>query len=778
MVSQIESQAAPAEVLGAGNSVSETASLSDWFTPWRFTVLLGLLLAVTFPGVLSGQQSFFFRDYGVLSYPTIFYARESFWRGEVPLWNPLSHCGVPFLAQWGAMVLYPFSIIYLLFPLPWSLGLFIVLHLLLGGCGMYSLAGQWTGNRFAGAVAGILFVFNGVVYSSLAWPNYSVALGWMPWVVLLTQTAYDKGGRRIVFAALAGAMQMLSGVPEIILLTWVFLGLLLVVDTVKARRPWLKSVVRFSAIVALVAGLCAAQLLPFFQLIAHSHRHAAYGTAAWSMPPSGWANLLLPLFRCVKSSQGIFFQPGHVFLITWYLGITTIVLSAMAVFTVRVPRVYLLIGCALFGLTISLGEAGYLYPWLKQTFPVLGFMRYPVKAIYLTLFALPLLAACAIERLSERHAQTTGQHPKTELLIFAGVATLGCAVLLWFAWHFSGKNQNWYATAVNAATRIALLGASIALLILVRNRTRLSPLLGCLLLGILWIDAQTHTPLPHPTIDANNFSPDLTPMKAPPQLGHGRALISDAAEDRLYRSGVADFREDFVGKRLALWCNLHLLEGIPKVEGASTLLVREQSDIQSLFYRNENTEHPDLADFLGATHISAPGQVTDWVVRSNALPLITAGQKPEFLDGTNLLRLLAGTNFNPRAIVYFPAGDRGRITATNGAIATITHAQFEAHRIAFETDAPQSSIVTIAQTFYPAWRAFIDGKETPILRANHAFQAIEVPAGTHRVTLAYIDSNWRLGCAISAGTLIICCAAGIKRRRSLGPSSLFSPATS
>src|SRR5437667_10929259 len=132
---------------------------AEWFTPVRFGAILALLLLGTFPKVLLGLHSFVYRDYGVLAYPFIHYARESFWRGELPLWNPLSNCGAPFFGQWGTMTLYPFSIVYLLFPLPWSLGVFCLGHLFLGGLGMYLLARRWTGNQFAASAAWVAFVF-------------------------------------------------------------------------------------------------------------------------------------------------------------------------------------------------------------------------------------------------------------------------------------------------------------------------------------------------------------------------------------------------------------------------------------------------------------------------------------------------------------------------------------------------------------------------------------------------------------------------------------------
>src|SRR4051794_2321804 len=99
-------------------------SANAWFTPGRFALLLAALIGAAFFGVLSGKGVFYYRDAGLLCSPVAYYQRECFWRGELPLWNPLSNFGTPFLAQWNTMVLYPFSLFYLIFPVPWSLGVF------------------------------------------------------------------------------------------------------------------------------------------------------------------------------------------------------------------------------------------------------------------------------------------------------------------------------------------------------------------------------------------------------------------------------------------------------------------------------------------------------------------------------------------------------------------------------------------------------------------------------------------------------------------------------
>src|SRR5688572_7162413 len=184
-----------------GMTAGDSPSNRPVWTPARFALFLGLLVAAAFPDVLFGLSTFYYRDFGSFGYPLAFHHRESFWRGELPLWNPLNNCGIPFLAQWNTLVLYPPSLIYLLLPLPWSLNLFCLGHLFLGGISAYFLAWHWTRHQLAAACAGVLFAFSGFNLSALMWPAISASLAWAPLVLLWTERACRQGGRAILLAA-------------------------------------------------------------------------------------------------------------------------------------------------------------------------------------------------------------------------------------------------------------------------------------------------------------------------------------------------------------------------------------------------------------------------------------------------------------------------------------------------------------------------------------------------------------------------------------------------
>src|SRR4026207_2373101 len=110
----------------------------------RFALSLEIAISALFANVLFGGETFYYHDYGGFGYPLAKFHRECFWRGELPLWNPLSRCGIPFLAQWNTLPLYPPSLISLLLPLPWSLSFFCLVHVFIAGLGMYFLARRWT----------------------------------------------------------------------------------------------------------------------------------------------------------------------------------------------------------------------------------------------------------------------------------------------------------------------------------------------------------------------------------------------------------------------------------------------------------------------------------------------------------------------------------------------------------------------------------------------------------------------------------------------------------
>ena len=201
--------------------------------------------------------------------------------------------------------------------------------------------------------------------------------------------------------------------------------------------------------------------------------------------------------------------------------------------------------------------------------------------------------------------------------------------------------------------------------------------------------------------------------------------------------------------------NFNLLDQVPKFDGFYSLDLNRFFDVFKRVYFTTN-EASKLKDFVGISHISNPTNAVDWIARNTSLPLVTAGQKPIFADADGTLAGFLGEGFDPAHEVYLPREARGALEATEAAGCHIELVDFSSRRLRINVETERASLVVIAQAFYPAWHAYVDGRFTTLWRANHAFQAVQVPAGKHLLTLAYEDQAFALGAATSTFSLLAC----------------------
>jgi hypothetical protein len=728
---------------------------------WQFGAVLAGLLVITFPQVVAGFEIFGYLDFGQFAFPIAFYHRESFWRGEWPFWNALNNCGVPFLAQWNTLTLYPPSLFYLLLPFPWSLGVFLLLHLFWGGLGMHFLAGRMTNSRMAGTVAGAVFAFNGFAWYALIWPHVITAMAWAPWVLLTVECALTGNARAVLLAGLVGAMQLFTGGAEVIVLTWLAALVLCLPHALGGVIPRLKLLARLSLVVGLALALAAIQLLPFFDLLAHSQRSRSYGDPSLAtLPPTGLVNYLVPVFHCSRNPQGLFVPPNH-WTGSYYLGVGVVLLALVAVWHVRDMRVRLLLGLTGFSLMMALGRNGLLYDWLTVLVPALGFMRFPIKFVILATITIPLLAAFGLAWLGSLPDQGSIQGGKRLIVVSAGIA-LAIGVVVWAAAAHPVAVGESKFVRMNALVRLIFLLLITGCLLALCGWREVKPgrWLQIALIALLWFDVRTHNADLSPTVRPGAFEPDAArrylhwadEMKA----GVSRVMESQSALRTMLAIGFRNLDDDTAGRRLSQFFDFNLLDHVPKVDGFYSLDLKEYSRIFNRLYYGTNAEPNGLLDFLGVSRVSSRTNATEWIARDSFLPLVTGGQQPVFADDQTTLDAVLSKEFEPRRVVYLPSSVRGEVRATGPAQVNIRRTEFSARRLDIQLEADASGLLVVAQSFYHPWHAWLDGKRVPVWRANYAFQALEVPAGTHHVSLVYQDRAFVCGAIISAVALLIC----------------------
>jgi hypothetical protein len=602
-------------------------------------------------------------------------------------------------------------------------------------------------------------------------------MSWLPWVLWLVPRGWEQGGRSLVWAALAGSAQMLAGGPETILTTWLIVLSLLIGNLwgTGARRSSI--IWRFLSILTLVTLVCAAQLGPFLQLVLNCQRDSDYGSLArnWSLPISGWANFLVPLFGTQATPQGVYLQKDQYWTSSYYVGIGTVLLVIVAILRARDWRVRLLSVWVVAGLLLALGDHGGLYSLLNKALPWLSAFRYPAKFVIWVIAVVPLLAAFGVAQLQDARKMR-----RVEWIVVGSALALmaGLVIVQW-----NSDASIWTVVFHNALVRAGFLIAICALLarwlgsrsaipvpaetghyvlrftFYASRITHHASIIGGLLL-LFWLDFLTHVPNQNPTASPAVYTPGWAKMQLNMStrhaLGESRVMISPEAQAGLKFHSIGDANKMYLLDRLGLLANCNLLDDLPQVHGFFSLVPGEIGDVTSAPYVLTNYNFSPLMDFMCVSQVNAPGDAFKWAQRSSAKAFVNAGQQPVFADDRETFAALSNTNTDLSQITFFPASAGGLVAARREALAHIGRLQVSNQRISFELETPSPCVATVAQTFYACWKAYIDGQPAKLLRANYAFQALVVPEGKHRIELRYRDVAFEVGAVMSLIGLSIC----------------------
>ncbi|MBI5585678.1 MAG: YfhO family protein [Deltaproteobacteria bacterium] len=126
--------------------------------------------------------------------------------------------------------------------------------------------------------------------------------------------------------------------------------------------------------------------------------------------------------------------------------------------------------------------------------------------------------------------------------------------------------------------------------------------------------------------------------------------------------------------------------------------------------------------------------------------------------------------FNPREGVVIPALPSGYREPEDSGYAP-QEARIETYgprQIRLTTQSGQDKFLVLSETYSPYWRAAIDGRPAPVLRANYGLRALFVPRGRHVVSFVfrYTPFYWGLGITAATLTALVLTLLITRRRKS------------
>jgi hypothetical protein len=206
------------------------------------------------------------------------------------------------------------------------------------------------------------------------------------------------------------------------------------------------------------------------------------------------------------------------------------------------------------------------------------------------------------------------------------------------------------------------------------------------------------------------------------------------------------------------WDYLHVMLGIPPPI--------EKGSVSPQVYNYGPFPYRDLSLSLGVE--PQTGRLS---AAPDPAPRAFVVYRAEVADyGAVLSQLARGHDIRQCALLEKPLAEPlPQVSAWPGTAATIH--RFEPNGLLVDVEAKSNALLVLAETWYPGWRAEIDGRTAACVPANIWMRAVPVPAGRHVVRVYFRQDHLLLGFLISLASIGLLLVAVMKPGRPM-PTSL------
>lgn len=758
--------------------------LKNWFIKNYPFLVVGLAPVILFSEPILTGKAIFWGTPVLQFIPWQVTAFEQIKQGILPLWNPLNGMGAPLLANYQLALFYPptwiMFLIYLLggaAGLAWGQTISVAFHLAWAGCGMVLLARKLGLGKNAQTISGLAFALCGFLVTRGSFFPMIWSVSWMPWVVYGTTNIVTLGNAvgkldirqkvdKIILLILILTMQLLSGHAQMTWYTLLFVAVWVFSLGLKKHnlKNGLIALGVFIGCVSVAFLLSAIQLLPTFEYLMQSHRAAAVNYEAamtYSFWPWRGLTLLSPIMFG-SPVQGNYWGYGNYWEDALYIGVLPLFLALGtlgALFrkkgkspSLHRPLVMLCWITSIISTLLALGKNFFVFPFLFKYIPTFSMFQSPTRFMILAEFCLCLLAGIRINEM---------QPPVGKRLYWSRLGTMGAFAIALGAFLALVLIPNIKSTLIRGFAVFGFFALGSGLIILFQPKTdQKKGLWNSLLIGFVLVDLIVANWQVNPAIQAAFFK---TPEKdRSSSVPNSRTFLTNSDEytikykwlfrfdsfeplvdwNTLYSANLADTNllsasatvnnfDPIVPARFA-----NLMEHVSELEGSALTPWLQLMDVKTLVsvedptsYRTTKINIDDSSRLKWFTCVrSANNESEAWEMTRD---LLDRGSQ-----STNALIL---ENYEG-----FTSSD---CTIVSKPLMKWINNSPSASEVEVKTD--QDGYLFIADTWYPGWKAWVDGKPVKIIRSDYNFRSIPIERGEHQVKFVYSPNSFKIGMVIS-----------------------------
>jgi len=700
--------------------------------------------------------------------------------------------GFPLLAAFQSGVFYPPHLLLLIPSFFAAIRVIFILHFLIAGIGAYYLCRNWKFPPYLSVVGALLFALGGTIVSLSNLLNHFQTAVWLPWLVLSWEKILGScSWKSFLGFIFFTTMQFLAGSPELFALSM----LLVLIDGVRVRQlmPAISYGKMLSVFVAgnlLVLGLVMVQVLPTAELFLESRRQQPIPPQEafhWSLRPMSLLNLFfLDKEIDPTTSKGVrlFFGREAPFFLSYYLGAISVFGVSLWLYFSSLREKIPLLGLVAASLIVALGGSTPIYPFLFRHLPLLGGFRFPEKFFFFTYVLLLYMTLKGLGNLllqNEDRVRGPFAVLATVCAMWLGLYVFSTFNLDIVARFILSQNGNSLSsldhvkilagTMSNLERQVVLSLGFLLLIVLVKTKAIRLPLFAFLVVSAVFIDlASAHKNLLFPLHP--NFAYESDRILQTPEGDLNRFFYFPSGRD-LHPSSVTIMGRPTLKESIALSFknvlpNAGVLYGVDYFQEIDALGRQPYTDF--LFFANQlnfasqmkllrtfNVKHLLAFRPLAEKNITLIRQFPDnfsWLYKiEGTIPRAYVVNKTTVEKNSNqVLRLLSSEAFDPTQEVILDS--EIAIPPMHQLRATAKIVRYENERVTIAASADSEAILVLADSHYPGWKAFVDGKQEVIRRANLFFRAVPLPAGNHTVEFRYEPKSFTIGLVISVVTLV------------------------